>query len=93
MGDDSDVQESTKASSYCIIDTPEKEKQKPLTWAEDLPSAEETEEKEGEDREEKEGENQIRPTMRPVYKKLEEGEGEGEEKKDREMNKKRTRKA
>ena len=72
MGDDSDVQESPKASSYCIIDTPEKEKQKPLTREEDLPSAEETEEKEGE--------NQIRPTIRPVYKTLEEGEGEEKEK-------------
>ena len=54
MDDDSDVQESPKASSYCMIDTPEKEKQKPLTREEDLPSAEETEEKEGEDKEKKE---------------------------------------
>ena len=45
MDDDSDVQESPNASSYCVIDTPEKEKQKPLTREEDLPSAEETEEK------------------------------------------------
>ena len=42
---DDDSQESPQASSYCMIDTPEKEKKKPLTREEDLPSAEETEEK------------------------------------------------
>ena len=42
MDDDSDVPESPKTSSFCMIDTPEK----PLTRAEDLPSAEETEEEE-----------------------------------------------
>ena len=41
MGDDS--QESPQASSYCMIDTPGKKK--PLTREEDLPSAEESEEK------------------------------------------------
>ena len=70
MGDDSDVLESPKTSSFCMIDTPEK----PLTRAEDLPSAEETEE------EEKERENQIRPTIRPIYKTSEEGEEEEKEK-------------
>ena len=40
---DDDSQESPQASSYCMIDTPEKEK--PLTREEDLPSAEEEEEK------------------------------------------------
>ena len=49
---DDDSQESPQASSYCMIDTPEKKK--PLTREEDLPSAEESEGKEGEGEEKKE---------------------------------------
>ena len=75
---DDDSQESPQASSYCVIDTPEKEK--PLTREEDLPPAEESEEKEGEG-EEKEGEERKGE------------EGEGEEKKNKRTNKKETKKA
>ena len=39
--------------SYCLIDTPEKDKKKPLTRAEDLPSAEESEEKKEKKKKEK----------------------------------------
>ena len=70
---DDGSQESPQASSYCMIDTPEKGGKKPLAREEDLPPTGETEEeKEGEDEEkEREGEGEE------VEK---EGEGEEEEK-------------
>ena len=68
--------EGNSPESYCLIDTPEKKK--PLTREEDLPSAEESEGKEGEG-EEKEGEG-------------EEKKEKEKKKKSRRTNRKKTRK-